>query len=85
MARENNVSNFGLVFFRLPQLQLCPMNVIKSIAKTVGIICVPVAFFDYVGTIGIVEGTSMEVGCFLIVLHLFILADSERQGYCLAT
>ncbi|KAI6183865.1 Mitochondrial inner membrane protease subunit 2 [Aphelenchoides bicaudatus] len=51
---------FSLVFHKLCDLKLCSMNVVKRALKAVGIICVPIAFIDGIGTIGFVEGTSME-------------------------
>jgi hypothetical protein len=54
--------HFWLGFlYKFHDFKLCSMNVIKIAAKTVGIICVPIAFVDHVGSIGFVEGTSMEV------------------------
>lgn len=37
------------------------MNILRFVAKSVGLVCVPIWFIDSVGSPGVVEGTSMEV------------------------
>lgn len=60
------------------------MNVIKLAASTIGAVCVPIWFIDQIGSIGFVEGTSMEVSTRFKQESCFILANLERQGYYLA-